>query len=152
LEIHVNGTDLGAVDLITVGEFQLNEGPVAAPFERAGGTIGGELPLCQRYYEKTFAAGTAPANGSAGAFLTSDGLTTLVASNLINMVVKFKVSKVKTPSIVKYGNSSGYWLSSTYTAVNGPSGVITTEGFNVLQQETPGLAILIGHWTADAEI
>jgi hypothetical protein len=41
---------------ITSGQYveatqvMLNEGPVAAPFERSGGTIGGELALCQRYY------------------------------------------------------------------------------------------------------
>lgn len=34
---------------IKIAGIMLNEGPVAAPFERAGGSIGGELALCRRY-------------------------------------------------------------------------------------------------------
>jgi len=33
-------------------DFMLNVGSQAAPFTRAGGTMGGELSLCQRYYER----------------------------------------------------------------------------------------------------
>jgi hypothetical protein len=39
-------------DLLSIGEVMLNIGTQPAPFKRAGGTIGGELALCQRYYEK----------------------------------------------------------------------------------------------------
>lgn len=41
----------GAAQSAKITGFQLNEGPVAAPFQRAGGTIGGELALCQRYFQ-----------------------------------------------------------------------------------------------------
>lgn len=37
-------------DYIEATGFMLNEGPVAAPFQRAGGTIGSEELLCKRYY------------------------------------------------------------------------------------------------------
>lgn len=38
----------------------LNIGSTAAPFQRAGGTIGGELALCQRYYSNSFDFGNVP--------------------------------------------------------------------------------------------
>jgi hypothetical protein len=45
-------SDGNANNAVNISNLMLNEGPVAAPFERAGGTIGGELALCQRYYER----------------------------------------------------------------------------------------------------
>jgi hypothetical protein len=35
---------------VSIAQVMLNEGSVAAPFSRAGGSLGGELALCQRYY------------------------------------------------------------------------------------------------------
>ena len=49
----------------------LNIGTSAAPFQRAGGTIGGELALCQRYYEKSYGQDVVPgtANSLAGSHI-----------------------------------------------------------------------------------
>jgi hypothetical protein len=42
--------------LLYVKGLMLNEGPTAAPFERAGGSIGEELALCERYFQQFYSS------------------------------------------------------------------------------------------------
>jgi hypothetical protein len=48
------GTNTGAnTNVLYVAEVQLELGSVATTFKKSGGSIGGELALCQRYYIRT---------------------------------------------------------------------------------------------------
>ena len=85
---------------------QLEKGSTATSFDyRPYGT---ELALCQRYYEKSFAIDTAPANGvySMGyiGYVCYADQWVFAAPTIL-----FKVTKRATPTITYYGTSSNKW-------------------------------------------
>jgi hypothetical protein len=82
---------------------QLEAGSVATPFERR--SYGQELALCQRYYEKSFAQGTAPVDngGYQGSFLLAGNSN---GSSFIGNVT-WKVTKRAAPSATFYRPDSG---------------------------------------------
>jgi hypothetical protein len=55
LRIAVDLPSLTNTNFVTLSNIQLEIGSIATPFARAGGSIGGELALCQRYYWRTVA-------------------------------------------------------------------------------------------------
>jgi hypothetical protein len=137
-----------------IAQIQLEEGPVPATFKLAGDNIASELQLCQRYFEKSFDIDVAPVNG--GATLTGNGYFTVAAfNNAESAFVPFKAVKRVAPTIVKYGNSSGFWAaySGAYTyAVGNGVGNSWINGFSVTQQVVAAIAPSVGHYTADAEL
>jgi hypothetical protein len=127
---------------------QLEAGSVATPFERVD--YGRQLIQCQRYYEKSFGVSVAPANGpdATSAF----GIpTSVIGNNTDGTTVTFVVEKRTPPTIQQYGNNAGYWFSTTWNSINVATS-ISVKSFRMLQQETTGLARIIGHWTASAEL
>ena len=155
--VSVVGTS-GATFYIT--GVQLEAGTTASPFEyRQYGT---ELALCQRYYEKSFAQGTAPTEGIDNNFQT--GGVGYAGNGLYIPNVGFKVTKRTTATVTIYrpnvvatnGNfavynaTTGAWNSST-TTVNSAND--TTFSCNLTSNITQdkGYAIL-GAWTASAEL
>lgn len=98
----------GANDFYEVADMQLEIGSQATPFSRAGGSIGGELALCQRYYQTDQSAGTG--NVSSGYLM--QGITSArVSCNLF-----FPVQMRTTPTIT-LSSTTPYWESVPYNTV-----------------------------------
>lgn len=72
---------------LDISDAMLNLGTSAAPFQRAGGTIGGELALCQRYYERYNAPG-----GSGHSFGISYNETAILSYPHIKFLVEKRTS------------------------------------------------------------
>ena len=151
------GNQSGTFDIAQV---QLEEGPVATPFEHR--PFGLELSLCQRYYEKSFSLGTTPANGTGE---TSVVYTQIQSGYGMKFPVTFKTRKrAAGPTIVVYNpydttpfrvaDVAGTNDALTHTQV----GHITETGFTVTAYSNP-VAIpdytgqpVSFNWTADAEL
>lgn len=88
---------------IYFAQIMLNVGATAAPFSRAGGNVGGELKLCQRYYEKSYNHDVDP-----GA-VTSEGHVSLVAAvtGTTETVIPFRVRKRIEPTTVTSYSTDG---------------------------------------------
>ena len=162
------GVSIAVGNYIEIAEVQLEVGKVATPFEYR--SIGEELALCQRYYEKSFEDTTTPANGSTTtSFITEVGLTWGWAGHRAmypvggylgrSVFARFKVPKRVTPTVVLCGNSNG--LPYIFDTANGSRWVTANwgvasnkEGFemqNEFTNATP-MTVAFSHWTASAEL
>lgn len=129
---------------------QLEKGSVATPFEFR--SIGQELQLCQRYYEKSYDIGTVAATA------TYSSVSIGAASNVgTGIYAAFKTPKRTSPTIILYSpvtgttdrmasNSTDYVCSATGAGVP-----IGTNGFVPFAS---GITSGIGyqHWVASAEL
>jgi len=104
----------GAADYIDITGVQVELGSTVTPFSRAGGTIGGELALCQRYYYRTTLSPAA--SGILGFGMATATTTALIA-------VRLPVTMRTAPSGTV--ESSGLWL---YDGVSTINATITTGG------------------------
>lgn len=101
---------------VTYSDVQLERGPFATTFEQR--PTGVEVALCQRYYQKSYAAGTAPGSvtvsGSAPAVYDSSGVL---------FGQRFNVPMRVAPAITVYSTGTG--AAGAATLVNGGGDVLT---------------------------
>jgi len=133
---------------------QLEVGTVATPFERR--PFGMELTLCQRYYEKSFAQGTAPAYNQAFNFTTG---TVYVGTSISIPIIPFKVTKRAAPTMTFYGVSTSGWkyYAGGFSSLSSFSGTAQDSYFYAEGSGTSGLSqyqstIIGGNWTAEIEL
>ncbi len=133
------------------------------PFTRCGGSIQGELILCQRYYEKTYNIESDPNSASAAqALVAADKANT--ATTTEGVAIPFSVRKRAAPTITVYPPAGGSAGSFQWTTDNGAGtvSVATVSGatetrFTIGFTTASGLAaneavMNKGHYTADAEL
>lgn len=107
----------GANDWFEVTGVQLELGSAATPFARAGGSIGGELALCQRYYYRTTLS---PSSAAIIGFGT--GVSTTAALIGVRLPVTMRTYPSSTVE------SSGLWIFDGAFSINTSAGITTGGG------------------------
>ena len=143
----------GNTDIV---RFQVTEGDVVGvPFSRAGSSVGGELSLCQRYYEKSYPANVAPGanRGTFGGIVAAED-PNAVLHCLTG--VAFKAVKRTSPVIVIYGSDGVINNTNGWQDV---SAVRTATSVGVSEYGISHVALLSSadrlqryYFTADAEL
>jgi hypothetical protein len=137
---------------------QIEKGSTATSFDyRPYGT---ELMLCQRYFEKSFPQGTAPASSLSGVGSTLSAATK--ASTGVNQLVSsinFKVTKRAAPTTVtSYSPTvAGAEAYNTAAGACSSTALYIAADTNISFTYTGNVGGLIGditqiHWTASAEL
>ena len=139
---------------IDIWGVQVEAGPTATQFTTASGSIGGELALCQRYFQSTYPTGTSPGSATGGLWTmieTSENQRVLLA-------YEFPVQMRSSPTMTAYSpqtGASGYWYNRSVGAdkavssfAAGPAQVL----YNTLSAgQTAGNQMLV-NFTASAEL
>jgi hypothetical protein len=120
-------------DLLSIGEVMLNIGTSAAPFKRAGGTAGGELTLCQRYFHMIPNAAGSANDGSVIVVGYSDNANNFVGEYYLPTTMR-TTPAVSAPNIAgalehAYADATvavvnANVISSAYTSYNSPNRVL----------------------------
>ena len=93
----------GANDFYEIADMQLEIGSVATPFSRAGGSIAGELALCQRYFQKTNNQSEAPGTAPSATPINA----TNASSTLVVGIPPFKGIMRVAPTVTLYSSVTG---------------------------------------------
>jgi hypothetical protein len=148
---------IAAGSVLDIWGVQLEAGSVATPFTTASGSIGGELALCQRYYEKSYTYANLPGSTTSQQGLVSYQAVTSTAINN-RCWVPFVVSKrTDSPTITIYNYNNG----ASGTALNESTGIYavaiqfqSNRGFNLYPTNGTFAAgqVCNFYYTADSEL
>ena len=150
----VNIADDTANDFLITG-VQLEAGTSATDFEFL--PIDVSLDRCERYFSKSYNLTTAPATAtSAGNIALEIGAN---VSNLILMSIFFKNSMRAAPTMVGYSpnsGASGQWRRYNVTRTLNEDVAVTfaeaSQNNTLVFVTMASSSIMIGHYTADAEL
>jgi hypothetical protein len=148
--LFVPSASITATFLIT--GVQLEKGSTATSFDyRPYGT---ELFLCYRYFQKSFALGTAPANGLSE--YGNSANTTSYATAVPYIYVKYQVQLRATPSTVNFYNprSGGTAGQITNSASDGSGTALVNSGEKgfMVQSASQAANNWYVHWDASSEL
>lgn len=149
-------------DLVTAGSTLVD-----IPFQRAGRSIGHELAMCQRYYEKTYDAESPPGTVTGIGERVWMNLGTASNTSFVSSDI-FKVTKRGTPTITFYNGTSG--ASGNWESLRSNAGSVTSDSNVTMTAANQGhqgfggqitgsftvsqgdAVVFYGHWTADSEL
>ena len=136
---------------------QLEVGSTATPFERR--PFGTELALCKRYYDKTFAIGTAPAQNAGRAGALETYAVRAAADTGLSSYFRFSVPMRATPTVITYNPSAA---SNQARNLDTNSNCTSTQTDNMneiggkfnyaLPVSTVSTNLISVHFSADAEL
>ncbi|MEK9694135.1 MAG: hypothetical protein VW270_00145 [Candidatus Poseidoniales archaeon] len=137
-----------------IAQIQLEEGPVATPFEQRPYSL--ELSLCQRYFEKSYEIETSV--GSTTRLGSIDwNFGSMTSYGTVNIF--YKVTKRATPTVKNYDPDTDNTIGLRYW--NGSAEVQATGSLDGWYGGTSSARWALGstsrsnalfHWTADAEL
>jgi len=149
----------GADDSFSVTGVMLSEGTKASTFQRAGASIGDELMLCQRYFEKSYLLENPPGNNTSTNIQQFGYNSAAASGTVLKGTVYFKTEKRSAPSVVVYRGvgtpNEGDGFNNADSFAGGfPASVIA--GTNAVRVSiTPNVATVFSvrfHWAASAEL
>jgi hypothetical protein len=135
---------------------QLEVGSVATPFEHE--SYGDTLAKCQRYYEKSYNDGVAPATSTFEGVYTNGGMVNMPTANYTTRAgAVYKVTKRAVPTVVTYdtaGNTGkcnypDTTTNKTFTVVHIGENSFTAETSNLVNGTDTRCYF---HFTADSEL
>lgn len=139
-----------------ISQVKIEEGSQATTFSTAEPTLAGELVACQRYYEQSFAIGTAPSTSAVGVNTSHTYHYPVNPTRSFSIFTPFKVTKRAAPSIVTYsttntGAVTGHSFGVGYTNITWGTNDISANYFSGESSAISYNEILMG-WTASAEL
>jgi hypothetical protein len=147
-----------ASNTIEVWGLQVEYGSKATPFETATGTIQGELALCQRYYQKSFAQSTAPAT-NAGRNSSFENYAIQAAGAFGLSFVRLPIVMRVAPTVTIFNPSAANNQARNFSLSSDCSGT-TVEGqtdtafryYYTLPASSVSTNVIISHYEATAEL
>jgi hypothetical protein len=151
IEIVFEGYSIGVGGDAPITKIMLNEGEAAAPFQRAGDTIGAEFDSCQRYYQKSWAIGTTV--GTAGSIGANIWQRLGVVLTDMQQSVDYYPMRV-APTVTVYASSDGEVAHISTDQGNREAIVptVTESRYRVDLNEAVSSTSIQWHHTLDAEM
>jgi hypothetical protein len=143
-----------------LAQVQIEIGGVATTFTRAGGNLGNELILCQRYYEKSWNIDVAPGTNTINGLITQSGTAASRTTGEIRTDVLFQVQKRIAPTVILYDHigtinkiTRGDYGVSFNSGQTGSVYSVGTRSFNTYSNSGSVYGSThVLHFTADCEI
>jgi hypothetical protein len=147
IRIGLISSTLNNTEFINWTGVQLEVGTVSTPFSRSGGTMGGELSLCQRYYEHSY---DSPTNSGTNGMI----VTTMPTVSNAYVPIQFKVTKRSAPTMQAYDSANNVNRITTPAGTNQTFFAFERVGNSSVQLTTNSVSLgsfWLG-WSASSEL